>query len=65
MDQARGEIDTKQRTIQSLREKLDSADAELIQSQAKERQLEDQLENAKRDLKKARNESNQGRGKSQ
>ena len=65
MDQACGEIDTKQRTIQSLRDKLDVADTDLIQSQTKQRQLEDQLENAKRDLKKARNESNQGRGKHQ
>ena len=63
MRQILGEMDAKKSMMRKLREDLDNAEMTLIQSKGRESRLEDQLDVAKREVKKIRHELNQTAGK--
>ena len=63
MRQILGEMDAKKSMMRKLREDLDNAEMTLIQSKGRELRLEDQLDVAKREVKKIRHELKQTAGK--
>ena len=63
MKQVLTEVDSKKSIIKKLRDDLDQAEVAIAESQTRENRLEDQLDLAKREVRRMRNELLQISGK--